>query len=77
MSGFMGGGLRGEDLGEVSVVTTAVAAEVSSKGPFIYYVSTFLYQPQHFHKFFENFLLYQLKISNYSMKILSKCNVEK
>ena len=33
MSGFMGGGLRGEDLGEVSVVTTAVDAEVSSKEP--------------------------------------------
>ena len=45
MSGFMGGGLRGEDLGEVSVVTTAVAAEVSSKGPFIYYVSTFFKRP--------------------------------
>ena len=31
----MGGGLRGEDFGEVSVVTTAVAAaEVSSKGSF-------------------------------------------
>ena len=28
-----------------------------SKGSFIYYVSTFFYQPQHFHEFFENFKL--------------------
>ena len=50
-----------------------------SMGPFIYYVSTFFYQPQHFHEFFQRlfFLLYVLKISHYSMKISSKCNVEK
>ena len=27
----------------------------SPKGPFIYYVSTFCYQPQHFHEFFVHF----------------------
>ena len=25
-----------------------------SKGPFIFYVSTFFYQPQHFHELFEH-----------------------
>ena len=52
MSGFMGGGLRGEDLGEVSVVTTAVAAEVSSKEPIHILPKHFFYQPQYFHEFF-------------------------
>ena len=30
-------------------------ADWISWGPFIYYVSTFFYQPQHFHEFFEHF----------------------
>ena len=49
----------------------------AAKVPFIYYVSTIFYQPQHFHKFFEHFSFCLLKISNYSIKFLSKCNVEK
>ena len=52
-----------------------------SMGPFIYYTQPpFFNQPQHFHEFFQRlffFFLYVLKISHYSMKISSKCNVEK
>ena len=34
-------------------------------------------QPQHFHEFFERIFSSSIKISNYNMKILSKCNAEK
>ena len=48
-----------------------------TKGPFIYYVSTFD-QPQCFHKFFGAiYSIYVLRIPKYSIKISSKCNVEK
>ena len=46
-----------------------------SKGSFIYYVSTFFINRNIFTNFLRIFL-YVLKISNYSIKILSKCNVE-
>ena len=44
---------------------------ISSRGPFIYYVSTFFINHNLFHEFFEHFffLFYVLKISNFSMKI--------
>ena len=49
-----------------------------SLGPFIYYVSTFCFIISNiFTNFWSIFLsICVLKISNYSMKILSKCNVE-
>ena len=57
------------------IVVVIVIIVFITLGPFIYYVSTlFLHQPQHFHEFFWTFFLYVLKISNSSMKILSKCN---
>ena len=34
-------------------------------------------QPQHFHEFFERIFSSSIKISNYNMKILSKCNAER
>ena len=48
--------------------------QLDAWGPFIYYVSTFIN-----HNNLTSFLniLWVLKISNYSMKILWKCNVEK
>ena len=47
-------------------------------GPFIYYVSTFFYQLQHFHGFFEHFSSSLCtKNVKLQLKILSKCNVEK
>ena len=55
------------------------AGRGSPEGPFIYYVSTFFYLPQTFSRIFLSIflLLYVLNISNYKMKISSKCNVEK
>jgi hypothetical protein len=50
---------------------------VITKGPFIYYVSTFCFINRNIFTNFLSIFLYVLKISNYSMKILSKCNVEK
>ena len=34
-------------------------------------------QPQHFHELFEQIFSLSIKISNYNMKILSKCNAKK
>ena len=52
--------------------------KLDAKGPFIYYVSTFLISHHIFTNFLSNlFLFYVLKISKYSLKISSKCNVEK
>ena len=52
---------------------------VNTLGPFIYYVSTFFLSTRNiFTDILGIFLLlYVLKISNYGMKILSKCNMEK
>ena len=50
----------------------------SAMRPFIYYVSTSLFFIPNFHEFFfNNFYSFMqvLKISNYSMKISSKCKV--
>ena len=60
-------------LGAVSAC--AVTLHSNPKGPFIYYVSTFFINCNIFTNFLSIFL-YVLKISNYSMKILPKCNVE-
>jgi hypothetical protein len=50
---------------------------VSPEGPFIYYVGTFFLSTATFSQIFLNvfLLLYVLNISNYSMKISSKCNM--
>ena len=52
------------------------SSSIISKGPFIYYVSTFFINRNIFTNFLSIFHYLQKK-SNYSMKILSKCNVEK
>ena len=47
-----------------------------ARGPFIYYVSTFfLSTPTFSRSFWSIYLLHELKISNYSMKISSNCKV--
>ena len=47
-------------------------------GPFIYYISTFFINHNIFTNFLSNlFCFWILKISNFIMKISSKCNVEK
>jgi hypothetical protein len=48
------------------------------KGPFIYYVSIFSYQPQQFYEFFEHFVSF-LCTKNFKLQneISSKCNMEK
>ena len=50
----------------------------SSKGPFIYYVSTFFLSPTSFSRIFQAFVpSLCFKFSNFNIKFLSKCNVEK
>ena len=64
----------------LDLLTAALFLDLFAEVPFIYYVSTFFCYINH--NIFTNFLsifllLYVIKISNSSMKISSKCNVEK
>ena len=48
-----------------------------TRGPFIYYVSAFFYQPQHFHEFFEHSSLSTKKIQTTAWKFRQNLTLKK